>query len=132
MAGECNHATVEDVAVRLGRTLDETEQVVCQALLDDAYVIIESISPTAAEIQKKVIACRMVLRAIEASRNVGVPIGATQGSMSGLGYSESWTISSGSVGELYLTKLERQLLGASNAVGSYSPVEQLATPEVPT
>ncbi len=57
-------------------------------------------------------------------------MGATQGSMSGLGYSQSWTISSGgSTGELYLSKTDKSLLGTNKSIGSYSPVQELA-PEV--
>ena len=56
----------------------------------------------------------------------GVPLGATQGSMSALGYSSSWTVgSSGATGELYLGKLEKQLLGMGNKIGSYSPTQEL-------
>ena len=58
------------------------------------------------------------------------PLGATQGSQSALGYSQSWTIGSGgATGELFLGKLERKLLGAGDKIGSYSPVQELA-PEV--
>ena len=54
----------------------------------------------------------------------GFPMGASQGSMSGLSYAQSWTIGSGGgVGELYLSKLEKQILGYSNKIGSYSPVQ---------
>ena len=56
-------------------------------------------------------------------------MGATQGSMSALGYSQSWTIGAGSVGELYLGKLEKKLLGACNRIGSYSPVQEHAPTE---
>jgi hypothetical protein len=53
-------------------------------------------------------------------------MGASQGSMSGLGYSQSWTISAGgSVGELYLGKADKQLLGYGNKIGSYSPTQEL-------
>ena len=56
----------------------------------------------------------------------GVPMGATQGSMSGLGYSQSWTMgSNGSAGELYLAKLEKQMLGYGNKIGSHSPLEDM-------
>jgi hypothetical protein len=61
--------------------------------------------------------------------DAGVPIGATQGSMSGLGYSQSWTLSNGSTGEMYLSKLDKQLLGYGNKIGSYSPVEELVVSE---
>jgi hypothetical protein len=52
-------------------------------------------------------------------------MGATQGSVSALGYSQSWTIGSGSTGELYISKVEKKMLGAGNAIGSYSPTEAL-------
>jgi hypothetical protein len=45
--------------------------------------------------------------------------------MSALGYSQSWTIGSGTVGELYIGKEDKKLLGASNKIGSYSPTEAL-------
>mgnify|MGYP007022400899 CR=1 FL=1 len=50
----------------------------------------------------------------------------TQGSMAARGYSQSWTLSGGATGELYLSKMEKQLLGKGNAIGSYSPVQELA------
>jgi hypothetical protein len=52
-------------------------------------------------------------------------MGATQGSMSGLGYAQSWTISNGASGEIYLSKTDKQLLGHGNKIGSYSPVQEL-------
>ena len=76
---------------------------------------------------KKIVSCRMVIRALGDGSASGYPIGASQGSMSGLGYSQSWTVSGGSAGELYISKADRQLLGLSNSVGSYSPVQELAT-----
>ena len=52
-----------------------------------------------------------------------IPIGATQGSMSALGYSQSWTTGTGSsVGELYLAKLDKKLLGVGNAIGASNPL----------
>ena len=66
----------------------------------------------------------MVLRAI--GNDVDIPMGATQGSMSGLGYSQSWTIGTGgSVGELYLSKTDKQLLGGGNQIGTKSPLEDM-------
>ena len=61
-------------------------------------------------------------------------MGASQGSMSALGYSQSWTIGSGgSTGELYLAKTDKILLGMGNQIGAYSPAEwlvpQAETPE---
>ena len=119
------YATYQDVQARMSRTLTEDEQSICTTLLDDAAVIIDSTNTTATNDVKKVVSCRMVIRALGDGDSEGVPVGATQGSMSGLGYSQSWTLSNGSVGELYLSKLDKQLLGLSNNIGSYSPVQAL-------
>lgn len=124
------YATPSDVQARMTRTMDADEQAVCQKLLEDAAVIIDAYNVNAAADSKLVVSCRMVIRALGDGESSGVPMGASQGSMSGLGYSQSWTIGTGgSVGELYLGKLERKLLGAGDKIGSYSPVQQLA-PEV--
>jgi len=125
------YATVTDVQDRLTRQLSQDEENVCEALLDDATVLIDSAAPGATESAKKVVSCRMVMRAIGSAGGNGVPMGATQGSMAALGYTQSWTIGSGSSGELYLSKTERQLLGCGNRIGAYSPVEALV-PEVGT
>ncbi len=120
------YATVTDVEDRLARDLSTDEQAVCSKLLDDAAVIIDAYCSNPAEDAAKVVSCRMVIRALGDGGSGGVPMGATQGSMSALGYSQSWTIGSGgSTGELYLSKLEKKLLGVGDAIGSRSPVEDL-------
>lgn len=120
------YATVEDVQSRMTRTMSENEQTVCAALLNDAALIIDAYNSSVDFDVKEIVSCRMVIRAIGDGGDQGAPIGATQGSMSALGYSQSWTIGSGSVGELYLGKLEKKLLGAGNSIGSYSPTQELA------
>ena len=126
------YATVDDVQARLTRTLDSDERKVCQALLQDAAAIIDAVAMMARYDAKNVVSCRMVMRALGDGETGTVPMGATQGSMSALGYSQSWTVSSGgSVGELYLSKLEKQMLGIGNKIGSYSPTEELATKGIP-
>lgn len=119
------YATIEDVQARMTRTLSEDERTVCTNLLDDAVAIINAYNEEAYEENKKIVSCRMVARAIGDGTDAGIPMGATQGSMSALGYSQSWTIGSGAVGELYLSKLEKKLLGVGNKIGSHSPVEDL-------
>lgn len=119
------YATYLDVQARMERTLSTSEQAICTTLLDDAAIIIDSYGSSASDDIKKVVSCRMVIRAIGDGESGGVPVGATQGSMSGLGYSQSWSISSGTTGELYLAKLEKQMLGKGNQIGSYSPTEEL-------
>lgn len=119
------YATVQDVEARLTRTLSTEEQAVCGTLLDDSAVIIDAYNAEAEADAKKVVSCRMVLRALGDGESE-FPLGATQGSMSGLGYSQSWTVSSGgSVGELYLGKLEKKLLGVGDLIGSHSPLEDM-------
>lgn len=118
------YATVTDVQARMTRTMDTAEQAVCATLLDDAGVLIDAYKSAASADAKKVVSCRMVLRALGSDNDI--PMGATQGSMSGLGYSQSWTIGTGgSVGELYLSKTDKRLLGGGNRIGSHSPVEDL-------
>ncbi len=120
------YAKVEAIAERLTRDLSADEEAVAKALLDDAAVIIDSANPNAPADAKRVVSLRMVMRALGDGGQSGVPMGASQGSMSGLGYSQSWTIGSGgSTGEIYLSKLDKQILGMGNKVGSYSPVQQL-------
>ena len=120
------YATIADVQARMNRKLTTDEQSLCTTMLDDAAVIIDAFNADATANAKKIVSCRMVIRAIGDGVDSGVPMGATQGSMSALGYSQSWTIGAGgSAGELYIGKLEKKLLGAANAVGSYSPTEEL-------
>lgn len=120
------YATTADVQDRMLREMDADEKAVCSALLDDAAVLIDAYNAAAGTDAKKLVSCRMVIRALGDGGSGGVPMGATQGSMSALGYAQSWTIGSGgSTGELYLGKLEKKLLESGNAIGSYSPIEAL-------
>lgn len=122
------YATVDDVQARMSRTLATDEREIASKLLDDSAVIIDTFNANAPADNKTIVSCRMVIRALGSGEDV--PIGATQGSKSALGYSQSWTISAGTVGELYLGKLEKALLKSGNAIGSYSPTQALV-PEVP-
>lgn len=121
------YATYQDVQARMSTTMSASEQSICTNLLDDAAVMIDSYNSSADDDVKKIVSIRMVLRSLSVSD--GVPIGATQGSMSGLGYSESWTVSSGAVGELYFGKEDKRLLGISNKIGASSPLETLVSKE---
>lgn len=123
------YATVADVQARMTRTLSSSEQIVCGTLLEDAAVIIDAYNASARADAKQIVSCRMVIRALGDGSDAGIPLGATQGSMSALGYSQSWTIgSNGAAGELYLNKLEKKLLDTGNKIGSYSPTEGLVPP----
>lgn len=119
------YATTEDVQARMTRTLSTEEQTVCSTLLDDVAVLIDSYNKNASANAKKIVSCRAVIRAMGNEGPSAVPIGAQQASMAGFGYSQSWTMGSGSAGEVYLSKVEKQMLGAGDNIGSYSPVQEL-------
>ena len=121
-----SYATVQDVEAGF-RTLSEDEQTKCSALLEEAALIIDSYNKDAPEDAKKVVSCRMVRRQLYDGNEGGVtyPMGATQGTASAMGYSQSWTMGGGSSGELYLSKLEKKLLGVGDRIGSRSPLEGL-------
>ena len=123
------YATVADVQERMINTMSEAQETVCAALLEDAAVLIDAYAPAADAEVKKVVSCRMVARAIGDGSDSGIPAGASQGSMSALGYSQSWTMAGGSTGEVYMSKTERKMLGVGDRIGSYSPVEEMACEE---
>ena len=119
-------ATVSDVQARLLRPLRADEKALAAQLRGDACVMIRAAAPNADAQAAKVVACRMVIRALGDGENGGYPVGATQGSRSALGYTESFTISGGGgTGELYVSKSDRKLLGLGSAIGSYSPAQEL-------
>lgn len=111
------------------RPLTIEEQARCDAMLEEAAVIIDAFHEQADPARKKLVSCRMVRRQLGADDQSAIvyPTGASQGSASALGYTQSWTLSGGSVGELYLSKLEKQLLGVGNKIGARSPLERMVT-----
>lgn len=124
------YATIADIKGRMTRDLTEAEERVCITLLDDVAIVIDNYNASANAGVKKLVSCRAVMRMLGDGSDIGVPTGASEGSMSALGYSQSWKIGSGAAGEIYLSKLERNLLGGGDRVGmSASPVEYLV-PEV--
>lgn len=120
---ETTYATVQDVAAGF-RPLTASEETIASRLLVESAIIIDAYNANASADAKNIVSCRMVRRSIGSSGDV--PIGASQGSMSALGYSQSWTMgATGSTGELYLNRMDKKLLGAGNAIGSYSPIQEL-------
>lgn len=119
------YALTQDIQARMSRALSDEEIEICTNLLEDAGVIIDAAAPTASNDAKRVVSIRMVQRALGDGQDLGVPLGASQSTVSALGYSQSWTISNGSAGELYLGKQDKQILGCGNRIGSASPLEGL-------
>lgn len=119
------YATIEDVTAGMMRDVSEDETRVLTQLLDEVAVLIDAYNSKASVDAKNLVSVRVVRRQIGDGESSGVPIGATQGTVSALGYSQTWTLSSGSAGEAYLSKIDKALLGKDNAIGSRSPVEDL-------
>ena len=115
------YATVEDVQARTTRTFSEQEVTVCTNLLEDAAVLIDAYNAKAEADAKKVVSCNAVLRALGNGSNNTMPMGATQGSLSALGYSESWTMGNGSIGEIYLSRTDKKILKAGRKIGFSVP-----------
>ena len=107
------------------RPLDEDDRERCDALLEEAAIVIDAYHAEADTERKKLVSCRMVRRQLGSdSQSAGIfPTGSSQGTVSALGYSQSWTMSGGAVGELYLSKLEKKLLGVGDKLGVRSPLE---------
>lgn len=120
------YATVQEVADGF-RALTREEETRAQVALTEAAVIIDGYNREAGEAAKRLVSCRMVRRQLGTGDQEGLqfPMGSTQGSMSALGYSQSWTMGNGSAGELYISRLEKKLLGAGNRIGGKSPLEAM-------
>lgn len=115
------YASYTDVQKRLGRTFDTTEKDICDVLLERAALEIDAYNDQASADAKKSVSVEAVARAMNETSDV--PMGASQGSMSALGYSQSWTMpSGGSVGSVYLSKADKKLLGIGNSIGASNPL----------
>lgn len=123
-----SYAELQDVEEGF-RILSDEERSRCTALLSEAAIIIDTYNADADPERKLLVSCRMVRRQLDAGTGgqgtAMYPMGATQASASALGYQQSWTVSGGSVGELYLSKLEKRLLGVGDKIGAHSPLEDL-------
>lgn len=121
------YATVEDITARMLRELKAEEETACETLLEDVAILIDSYNSNASDDAKKLVSCRAVIRMLGDGSEAGIPVGASEGSMSALGYAQSWKIGSGAAGELYLSKLEKSLLNGGDRIGmAASPVEYLS------
>lgn len=116
-----SYAMIEDVEKRCRRSLSEKEKEACETLLEDAAVIVDSYNLNAKEEAKKLVSCNMVIRLLGDGENMQMPIGSTQGTVSALGYSQTFTMGNGGVGELYLNKLDKKILGTGRKIGFASP-----------
>lgn len=105
-------AGVSDIEARW-RPLSTDERSRAGVLLEDASAILESLVRVDEDDEGqadllKAICCSMVIRAMSATE--ADSYGATQMSMTAGPYSQSWTYGN-PTGDLYLTRLEKKLLG---------------------
>ncbi len=122
------YTAIEEVEAGF-RPLSDDEKALCGDLLDEAGILIDAYNVYADNECKALVSRRMVRRVLDTGtggQNAAMfPMGASQASASALGYQQSWTVSGGSVGELYLSKIEKKLLGIGNRIGSHSPLEDM-------
>lgn len=114
------YATVSDLMQRW-RLLSESEQARAAVMLDDAATILDATVDIDEDDAKqaallKTVSCSMVKRAM-VSMSDGM-LGVSQGTISADIYSQTFQFSNPG-GDMYLTQMERRLLGVTNSyIGS--------------
>lgn len=115
------YATVSDIEARW-RDLTTAEETRAATLLDDAAAILDSfVKITGDEAQAenlKIVSCNMVIRAMSSDDQMGL----SQSSMTAGPYTQSWTYSNPS-GDMYLTRMEKRLLGITSSYIGSIPVK---------
>lgn len=118
------YAEVSDIELRW-HELDSDEQSRAAVLIDDASAMLDALVnvDTSDDEQLellKMVCCNMVIRAMSASE--ADSYGASNMSMTAGVYTQSWTYSN-PTGDMYLTKMEKRLLGISSAyISSIRPM----------
>ena len=116
------YADASDIEARW-RALSADEETRADALLDDASAILTKLvkvdeSDTEQAELLKIVCCDMVIRSLSSTVGAGID----QTSITGGPYSQSFHFVNPS-GDLYLTKMERRLLGiATGYIGSIRPM----------
>lgn len=119
------YATVADVQARwTNHTMTADEQTAAATLLDDAAVVLSTlvdVDPNDAEQSEilKMVSCNMVIRAMSSAVDA---YGVSNTSITAGVYSQSFTYA-GASGDLYLTKLEKRLLGVTTGYIASIPVQ---------
>lgn len=114
------YATVNDLMQRW-RLLSDAEQARAEVMLEDAATILDATVDIDEDNAKqaallKTVSCSMVKRAM-VSMSDGM-LGVSQGTISADIYSQTFQFSNPG-GDMYLTQMERRLLGVSNSyIGS--------------
>ena len=117
------YAEVADVEARW-HSLSEEDQQRAGVLIEDASAMLDGLvkvdeDDEAQARQLKTVCCNMVIRAMTAS--MADMFGVSQQSVTAGPYSQSFSYSNPS-GDMYLTKMERRLLGISGS-GQYRSID---------
>lgn len=118
------YAEVSDIEARW-RELSTDEQARAAVLIDDASAMLDSLVAVDDEDDKqaallKTVCCSMVIRAMSATE--ADSFGANSMSMTAGPYIQSWTYSN-PIGDMYLTKMEKRLLGITTSyIGTIRPM----------
>jgi hypothetical protein len=118
------YAEVSDIELRW-HELDIDEQSRAAVLIDDASAMLDALVnvDTSDDEQLellKMVCCNMVIRALSAIASDA--FGVSNASMTAGAYSQSWTYANPS-GDMYLTKLEKRLLGVTSSyIGTIRPM----------
>lgn len=118
------YAEVSDIELRW-HELDSDEQSRAAVLIDDASAMLDALvnvdTSDAEQLELlKMVCCNMVIRALSATASDA--FGVSNSSMTAGAYSQSWTYANPS-GDMYLTKLEKRLLGVTSSyIGSIRPM----------
>ena len=119
------YAEVDDLQDRLGRELDSDESARAEVLLGDASdVLTELVDVREGDEEQakllKMVCCNMVIRAM--AQSASDAYGLSSFTMTAGPYSQTSNYSNPS-GDMYLTRLERQILGVSTGcIGSIRPM----------
>ena len=113
------YAEVSDIETRLGRTFSADETANVQALLDGASAVLNKLVTITNDTEQnallKYVCTNMVSRVLSNGLDV---MGASQASMTAGPYTQSYSFST-PYGDMYLTKLEKRILGiTSGYIGS--------------
>ena len=119
------YADVSDIEVRLQRTLSPSETACAESLIEGASAVLDKlVDVDYADVEQQqllnFVCTNMVCRVISAS---GFDVlGASQASMTAGAYTQQYSFST-PVGDMYLTKLEKRLLGITTSYIGSIPAE---------
>lgn len=119
------YATYSDIEKGF-RELDDDSRKKADELIRRASIIVDSVAADdVSDEVKGIVVCNMVTRVLAVNEGgTDIPIGVTQGTQTGLGYTSSYTFGTGTSGELYLSRMDKRLLKCGNRIGSHSPIEE--------